>query len=233
MNLYQKALFVVATSVISVTTIQANRVFAASFDFDFILKPFLGPPANTIAGQGNLTFDDDSLVGVGQEIKPLSSLKGATFNFDFQPDAVRPNFQNAGTITETNITEPAEFIFENGRLTNISFMARKTIFVDANQISSRLQTGRFVPIVSINDQLISLDFTSFTVIMDENNPNSVNILGEAIGDFAIRKVDTNVRSVNEPNSIVGYCMALGLSVLFFKKNNFGNKLAFLSRNKLR
>jgi hypothetical protein len=226
MNFYHKFAFLITTSIASLTSIQVNSVFAASFNFDFILQPIFGLPSGKVVGQGNLSFDDDSLVGSSQEVKTLSSLKGANFKFAFQPDAIGSNFQNAGTITEidaiTNIDEPVEFLFENRILKDISLIARKTKFVDTNRILSVIQSGKYAPPSTINNQPIEYDFTTFTVITDREDFTTLVVgpSGMAIGDFVIKKVDSGIRPVNEANNIIGYSIGFGLSILFLRKNNY-------------
>lgn len=112
-NIFQKLSFVVTTTVLSLSVINANPINAASIIYDFEVNNLYG----SLVGEtysGFFEFDDSTLTGINEEFLSVSEL---SFNF------LGVNY------TETDSLYDTEAIFFNGDFLGLSFYADEFSFV--------------------------------------------------------------------------------------------------------
>ena len=104
-NIFQKLSFVVTTTVLSLSVINANPINAASIIYDFEVNNL----DSSLVGEtysGFFEFDDSTLTGINEEFLSVSEL---SFNF------LGVNY------TETDSLYDTEAIFFNGDFLGLSF----------------------------------------------------------------------------------------------------------------
>ena len=177
----------------------AATSYGASFTFSFDENPNYPPNSDNgfnyrlgETGGGSLSFDDSSITGVGIEDVNLSDLTTASFSYSLTliPGDYTTQFTNS------DITSPVEFEFDNGVLDGVTFNATQQSFRDTLTVSGDTyvhldanNTYYYGPTqgqLTIDDEG-TLSFETVTAFASSPEPASVFLIAGALAPLAWRR----------------------------------------------